>query len=213
MSSRSYGQFCGLAHAINLIGERWGVLIIRNLLVGPKRFTDLKRGLPRIPTNVLSTRLREFELNGVVERRILPRPDGSVVYALTAYGQQLEPAILSLSRWGAQTLGVPGPDDIVTVDSMIMAMRTTFRPDAARNQRVTFELRLEEIVFHLEVDDGHLTATPGPADDPDLVIETGPDLKLLMAGEITPAEALADGIVRITGEPPLLDMFAAAFRI
>src|ERR1700730_12979598 len=126
MAKRAYGQFCGLARAVELLGERWALLVVRDLLVGPKRFTDLRCGLPRIPTNVLSDRLRELEDAGVVHRRVLPRPAGSIVYELTEYGAQLDDIVLSLGRWGAQRLGEPGPDEIITTDSMIIALRSTF---------------------------------------------------------------------------------------
>src|SRR5258708_27570367 len=106
---RSYGQFCGLARALELVGERWALLIVRDLLVGPRRFTDLRQGLPRIPTNVLSDRLKELEENGIVQRRVLPRPAASVVYELTPYGSQLEDAVMRLGLWGAQSLGEPRP--------------------------------------------------------------------------------------------------------
>src|SRR5437764_13643685 len=101
VAARTYGQFCGLARALELVGERWAMLIVRDLLVGPRRFTDLSRGLPRIPTNILSERLKELEDAGVVHRRVLPRPIGSVVYELTAYGADLEDAVKLLGRWGA----------------------------------------------------------------------------------------------------------------
>src|ERR671931_2934804 len=93
---RAYGQYCGLARAVEVVGERWALLIVRDLLVGPKRFTDLRRGLPRIPTNVLAERLRELEDAGVVRRRVLPRPAGSVVYELTDYGSELEDVVMRL---------------------------------------------------------------------------------------------------------------------
>ncbi len=118
MTSRTYGQFCGLAHAMELIGERWALLVIRDLLSGPKRFTDLRNGLPRIPTNILSARLKELEGSGVIQRRLLPRPQGSVVYELTDYGRELEDVVLRLGLWGARTLGQPRPDDVVTTDSL-----------------------------------------------------------------------------------------------
>src|SRR3981081_3351856 len=94
VTKRAYGQFCGLARAVELLGERWALLVVRDLLVSPKRFTDLRRALPRIPTNVLSDRLRELEDAGVVHRRVLPRPAGSIVYELTEYGEQLEDIVL-----------------------------------------------------------------------------------------------------------------------
>src|SRR5262245_46098758 len=97
-----------------MVGERWALLIVRDLLVGPKRFTDLRRGLPRIPTNVLAARLQELEASGVVQRRVLPRPASGVVYALTDYGSELEGIVLRLGRWGAQSLGERRPGEIVT---------------------------------------------------------------------------------------------------
>src|ERR1700730_8022475 len=116
MRTRAYGQYCGLARAVEIVGERWVVLIIRDLLVGPKRFTDLHRGLPRMPTNVLTSRLRELESGGVVRRRVLPRPAGSVIYELTEYGTELEDVLIGLGRWGAKLLHEPRPDEIITAD-------------------------------------------------------------------------------------------------
>src|SRR5690242_11209558 len=110
MPSRGYGQYCGLARALELVGERWALLIIRDLLVGPRRFTDLRNGLPRIPTNVLSDRLKELERDGIVQRKILPRPASATVYELTAYGAQIEDAVMRLGTWGAQRLGEATPD-------------------------------------------------------------------------------------------------------
>jgi DNA-binding HxlR family transcriptional regulator/putative sterol carrier protein len=215
MTSRSYGQFCGLAHAVELVGERWALLIIRDLLVGPKRFTDLRNGLPRIPTNILSARLKEMEQTGVVRRRLQPRPSGSVVYELTEYGGQLEDIVLSLGRWGAQSLAGPGPQDIVTASSLVMALRSTFCPEAANGLRVGYELRLGDVVIHARVDDGTLQAAEGPLPDADLVIEieTGLALRAMMAGEIGPAEAIANGTVRLTGDPDLLTRFVEVFHI
>ena len=213
MSARRYGQFCGVTRALEVVGERWALLIIRDLLVSPKRFTDLRQGLPRIPTNILSTRLKELEEAGVVRRRVLPRPSGAVVYELTEYGQELDEIVMALGRWGAQRLGEPGPDDIVTEDSMIIAMRSTFHPEAAVGRSDRYQLNLGPIVLHMDVDDGNLRVAAGEAQDRDIVIEAGPAIKALMAGEITPDEALADGSVKITGNPDLLKQFAATFSI
>src|SRR5260370_40189222 len=94
VAARSYGQFCGIARALELVGERWALLIIRDLLVGPRRFTDLHLGLPRIPTNVLSDRLKELEQSGIVRRRGLPRPAASVVFELTPDGNQRETVVV-----------------------------------------------------------------------------------------------------------------------
>lgn len=213
MAKRAYGQFCGVARAADMVGERWALLIVRDLLVGPKRFTDLRRGLPRIPTNILSARLRELEDAGVVRRRVLPRPSGSVVYELTDYGNQLEDIVLRLGRWGAQRLDAPGAGEIITTDSMIMAMRSTFRAEAARDLTACYELRLGEIVINMRLDDGHLTVAEGALPDADLVIEAGPGIKALMAGDITPTEAIESGSVRLTGDSVLLSRFVDIFHI
>src|SRR5438105_1732482 len=162
MPARSYGQFCGLARALELVGERWALLIIRDLLVGPRRFTDLRRGLPRIPTNVLSDRLKELEHAGVVRRRVLPRPAASIVYELTDYGSQLEDVVMRLGIWGAQSLGDPRPDEIMTTDSMIMALRSSFHPEAVGDLRASYELQFGPVLIHARIDDGKLLIGEGP---------------------------------------------------
>src|SRR5215470_13429076 len=197
MSKRAYGQFCGLAHALELVGERWALLIVRDLLVGPKRFTDLRRGLPRIPTNVLATRLKELEQAAVVRRRVLPRPAGSVVYELTEHGAGLEPVVLALCRWGIQTLGEPGPGDLLTVDALIIALRTVFDPEPARGLRVSYQLQVGEIVVHALVDDGALEVGRGELATADLGIETSVAMPRLLTGELDPATAVAQGAVRL----------------
>jgi DNA-binding HxlR family transcriptional regulator len=213
VANRTYGQYCGLARALEILGERWGLLIVRDLLVAPKRFTDLQRGLPGIPTSVLAARLKELEGAGVVRRRVLPRPEGSIVYELTAYGRELEEVLALFGRWGAKSLGEPRPDEIITIDSMVAALRSTFRSEAAQDVHATFELRLGEIVLNARVDDGAVEVRPGPALDADLSIAAGPHIRALMAGEITPREALRKGFVRVTGDGDLLARFAKIFRI
>ncbi|ASR38585.1 HxlR family transcriptional regulator [Prauserella marina] len=213
MAKRNYGQFCGLAHAADLVGERWALLIIRDLLVSAKRFTDLRRGLPRIPTNVLSARLKQLEADGVIERRVLPRPEGSVVYSLTDYGHDLEPIVHALGRWGARSMGEPKPDDIVTPDSLVIAMRSTFQPDVAAALTASWELRAGPAVIHVKIDEGKLTTDVGELPDADLTIETGPAIKALMAGELTAEQAIEAGHVRLEGNPALLTTFAEVFRI
>jgi DNA-binding HxlR family transcriptional regulator len=211
--TRTYGQFCGLAHALELVGERWALLVVRDLIPGPKRFTDLRRGLPRIPTNILSTRLKELEASGVVRRRLLPRPQGSVVYELTGYGRELEDVVLRLGLWGARSLTSPRADDILTVDSMLVALRATFQCEAARGLSVGYELRLGPVVVHARIDDGTLQVDEGPLPGADLVIQTGPEIRALLAGELGPAEAVEAGSVQLTGDPGLLARFVELFHI
>jgi DNA-binding HxlR family transcriptional regulator len=212
--ARSYGQYCGLARALELVGERWALLIIRDLLVGPRRFTDLRNGLPRIPTNVLATRLKELEEAGAIQRRLLPRPNNTFVYELTDFGRDLEPAVRELSRWGARTLGEPRDDDIVTADSLTMALRTTFTPSAHRGHgRTRYQLRVGDIALTATVHRGGLTVTNGIEPDADIVIEAGPQIKAVMARELSPADAIARGVVRVTGDRSLLDLFARTFPV
>ena len=213
MTKRAYGQYCGLSRAVEVVAERWALLIIRDLLVGPRRFTDLNRGLPRIPTNILAARLKELEDAGVVRRRIVPRPAGSIVYELTEYGSELKDVVLALGRWGARTLGNPRPGEIITVDSMIMALRTTFQPEAARGVRAAYELRLGEIVIHARVDDGTVAVGAGELPGADLIIEAGLALREVLAGEISPTDALENGSIRVQGDPALLSQFAQLFHI
>jgi DNA-binding HxlR family transcriptional regulator len=213
MTSRSYGQFCGFARALELVGERWALLVVRDLVLGPKRFTDLRRGLPRIPTNILSARLKELEDAGVVRRRVLPRPATGVVYELTEYGQELDDIVLRLGLWGARSLGEPAPEDIVTTDSLILALRATFLPEAARGIRASYELHLGDIVIHARIDQGTLETGEGPLAEADLLIETGPAIRALMAGELSPGEAVENGSVRLTGDADLLSRFVEVFRI
>jgi len=213
VSTRAYGQYCGFARALETIGERWTLLIVRDLLVGPKRFTDLLRGLPGVPSNVLTARLKELEDAGIVYRRALPRPQRGVVYALSPYGAQLETVVDALGRWGAKNLRDPRPGEAVTPESLVTALRATFQPDAARGVHATFALRVGGVALHARVDDGRIAVAAGAPDDADLVIDAGPGIRALMAGEITPSHAVKAGVVQLRGKKKLLDVFARLFRI
>jgi DNA-binding HxlR family transcriptional regulator/putative sterol carrier protein len=211
--ARTYGSYCGIARAVELVGERWALLVVRDLILGPKRFTDLRRGLPRIPSNVLSARLKELEDAQIVCRRLLPRPQTGFVYELTEYGSELEDIVLRLGLWGAKSLGEPRPDDIVTADSLVLALRATFRPEAARGLRASYELRLGEIVLHARIDKGALEVAEGPLPEAELALETDLTLRLLMSGELSPAEAVKSGNVRLSGNLELLERFVEIFSI
>jgi putative sterol carrier protein len=136
-----------------------------------------------------------------------------VVYELTDFGRELEAAVVPLARWGARMLGEPRPREIITCDSMIMALRTTFRPQAAEGVQMSFEVRLGEVVLHAVVDDGQVHVAAGRLPGADLVIESGPGLRAVLAGEVAPVDAIAAGLVRVQGDPALLDCFAALFHI
>jgi len=214
MPVRSYGQYCGFSRALEIVGERWALLVVRDLLVGPKRFSDLQRGLPGIPSNILTTRLKELEDDGIVHRRLLPRPSSATVYELTEAGRQLEGPVISLGRWGAKRLREPRPDETVTEDSIASALLATFRPEAAGRTSVDYELLIgDAITVHAQVRNRKVRVGRGPLQNPDLVIEAGPGIRALMAHEITPEEALKRKIVRVKGDKKLLTRFAEMFRI
>ncbi|SNR31666.1 transcriptional regulator, HxlR family [Haloechinothrix alba] len=212
MTGRTYGQFCGLARALELVGERWAMLVVRDLVLGPKRFSDLRETLPRVPSSMLSARLNELEQAGVIRRRVQPHLEASVIYELTEYGGELEPVLLQLGRWGARSIGEPGHDDAFTLDSAILALYATFQPEAASEVRVNYELRFGDMVVHAMVDDGVLKVAEGALPDADLVIETF-RLKQLLAGEVTPSELLAGGEADVRGDLELLNLFVELFHI
>ena len=213
---RSYGQYCGVAHALELVGERWALLIVRDLILGPKRFTDLRLGLPRIPTNVLTTRLKELEESGVVQRRALPRPAASVVYELTDYGSQLEDIVLRLGAWGVQSMGDPKPEDILTADGAVLALRTAVHPELLDDtERIGYQLRIGEVLVYAVLGDGELQAGAGPLAEPDLVITMAEfaTFKPLLTRQLNPAEAVATGTVQLDGDATLLPRFIDIFCV
>lgn len=188
-------------------------MIVRDLLVGPKRFGDIQRGLPGIPTNILTARLNELEEAGLVERRVAVRPSRGVLYALTDGGRDLDEAVIAIGRWGAKRLEHPRDGEIITQDSIATALRSTFRPKSARNITVSYLLKLGDIQVGARVRGGKLKITRGPIEHPDLLIETGPALRSLLAQDITPKEALDKRLVGLTGDPALFERFVDMFRI
>jgi DNA-binding HxlR family transcriptional regulator/putative sterol carrier protein len=208
---RTYDDGCAAAHALDLIGERWALLVVRELLLGPKRFTDLRAGLPHASPNVLAQRLRELEGAGVVRRRKLPPPAASRVYELTDWGEELEPVILRLGRWGARSPSKPR-DAGLSTDSLILSFRTMFDPRAAEGFRASYDLRLGEDHFRAEVADGRFEVVRGVADRPDATIESDPNtLAALVYDDLPLAEALSSGDLKIEGDEGavarLLDLF------
>lgn len=211
MAKRAYGLFCGLSRALELVGERWALLIIRDLLVGPKRFTDLHRGMPKIPTNILSTRLRELEANGIVRRAILPRPSNAIVYELTEYGRDLDVVVMGLGKWGARSLRPYQPGDVFSVDTMVYALQSTFRPEVAGSDKLSVEVRIGDVVYHVKVADGHLETGAGPLPGADLVVSSDVPLRPLFAGEVSAEQALEEGRVQVVGEVDLFHRFIDMF--
>ena len=165
MPERTYNQYCGLARALDLVGERWALLVLRELTLGGKRFTDLREGLPGIGTNVLATRLRELQADGVVRKLRLMPPADTTVYMLTDYGAQLVPAMLALGRWGAETMGPREPDQELRSSWVAVAMQAFFQPG---DVDATLELNLADGPFRVEIDGDRIDIGPGHAPDADL---------------------------------------------
>lgn len=211
-TTRSYGQLCGIATALDLIGDRWTLLVLRDLLLGPLRFGDLAEGLPGIGTNTLAARLRHLEASGVVGRRLLPMPDRGTVYELTTYGRELEPILLALGRWGTKSMGRLAPDAASRSRWLVGAM-LAFRDDSQRiAEPTTWELRLTDGAFTVRAEGTSLTITAGPPDDADLVITTEDEhLHRLLTGGLTAAAAVADGAVSLDGDPSALPRLIGLF--
>jgi len=165
--SKHYDQYCPIAHALDLIGERWSLLVIRELMHGPKRYTDLAEHLPGIGTNILAGRLRDLEQAGIVAKRKLPPPAASRVYELTDYGQALKPAMRELALWGARSLGPPEETEELFPGWLSNAVDTVLAPIAPPGR---FEFRVGDEIASLV--DGE--AKPEPVEDPDVVVEADP---------------------------------------
>ncbi|WP_245744093.1 winged helix-turn-helix transcriptional regulator [Lentzea fradiae] len=211
MKRRDYAQYCGIARALELVGERWALLVVRDLTVRPRRYTDLQEGLRGIPTNVLSTRLKELEQAGIVERRVAPAPRRGVVYTLTEVGRALEPALIALGRWGSSQLGEPQPGYVASPDGAVLNLRGAFQPSEAAGLTASWELRLGDTVIHARLADGALTSGLGPVEDgADLVITAR-----FEEGE-PPAyrsfvKAAREGRVDLDGPRELFDTFLRVF--
>jgi DNA-binding HxlR family transcriptional regulator len=213
MVKRSYGQFCGIARALELVGERWAMLIVRDLLAGPKRYTDLRRGLKSIPTNVLAARLREMEENGIVCRRLLPRPSGKIVYELTEYGRELEDVLLRLGRWGAKSLSEPESGEQY-IDPAIRAFRRSFRASEAQGLSITFRVAFGAFIFDILVRDATMTIENVESDSQaDVELDIRGSVLPVLTGEVSPEDALDEGRVRVAGDPRHFETFVRIFNM
>jgi DNA-binding HxlR family transcriptional regulator len=210
---RTYGDGCAIARGLDLVGERWALLIVRELLLGPKRFTDLKKGLPNASPNVISERLRELEQAGVVKRDKLPPPAGSRVYALTAWGHELEDLVMALGHWASRSPSLP-PDAPIGADSVALALRARFDPAAAEGLRATYDLRLGEDRFRIAVSDGELEVARGGVERPDATIDTDPGTlgAVLWAGRPL-ADVLHAGDLTVAGDQAAVERLVRLFPV
>jgi len=211
VAAREYGQYGGITRALELVGERWSLLIIRDLLVGPRRYGELAAGLPRIPSNILAARLKELQEAGVIRRAPRSRV---IVYELTPYGHELEPVVLALGAWGFKGMGDPRNEQIITPDSMTIDLRTAFRPHVAAGLPATsYAARLGPAELLIRVNGSVLDVTRGvgPAD---LAFAAGPGIRRLISGELTPDRAIATGVVEVLrGRGDLLGRFTTTFHL
>jgi DNA-binding HxlR family transcriptional regulator len=202
-TSRTYGDACGIARALDVVGERWALLVIRELLLGPQRFTDLRRALPAASSNLVADRLRELEGRGVVSRRRLPPPAGSSVYELTEWGRELEPILLALGNWGIH-VPLPATATTLSATSVLLYLRTAGRPEP-RDEQTVVRLDLDDRPWTVGTEDGRLSVRPGEPSNPDATLRTDPktfNALLTQPRGLTAAVAAGDAVV--TGDRPAL---------
>jgi DNA-binding HxlR family transcriptional regulator len=210
---RSYGDSCGIARGLDVAGERWALLIVRELLLGPKRFTDLREGLPSVSPDVLDQRLRELEQSGVVRRRKLPPPAAARVYELTERGAELEPVLLALGRWGSR---VPLSDEPspLSADALVVALKTMFDPAVAVGRSGVYELRFGEHAFTVRLTGGELDVARDGTAAPDTTLaietDTGTLAELLWHGASLTA-AIDAGALKFEGDQRELAGFLKLF--
>ncbi len=211
--TRSYEDRCGIARALDILGERWALLIVRELVLGPKRFTDLESGLARVSPDVLAQRLRDLEAAGVIARSTLPPPAASKVYELTDRGRELEPVLHALGRWGS-TAPVATAEARLGVDAAMVALPTLFSAERAGDLDVSVELQVGENRFGAIVRSGALVLTRGAVIAPDVVIsaEPGPLAAVLWHGRKL-RDAVASGQLEVSGSRRVAGRFLRAFPL
>jgi DNA-binding HxlR family transcriptional regulator len=196
---RSYGDACGIARALDAVGERWALLVVRELLLGPQRFSDLRHALPKASSNLVADRLRELEGRGVIHRRKLPAPASSWVYELTAWGRDLEPILLALGDWGVQIALPPAPTTL-SATSVLLFLRSSAHPDPEAPP-ATFRLELDDRVWAVRAEDGRVHVQPGEPENPDASLRADPTtLNALLETPGKLDAAVSDGSVIAGGD-------------
>ena len=210
---RSYDDGCAAAHALDLVGDRWALLVVRELVLGPKRFTDLRAGLPNASPNVLAQRLRELEASGVVRRRKLPPPAASRIYELTEWGKELEGVLILLGRWGARSPSKPW-DAPLGIDSLVLSFRTMFSADGGDGLDASYELYFGDDVFHAEVAGGRFEISRGRAAAPDAIVRADSNtLAEIVYGGRALEDAVESGDVEVEGDTEAVSRFVRLFPL
>lgn len=209
---RSYDDSCGTAHALELIGERWALLVVRELVLGPRRFGDLRASMPGLSANVLTQRLEGLEKSGLLVRRKLPPPASVQVYELTEWGREAEPIILALGRWAVRSPS-HDPDLPLSAVSAMLSFGAMFDKASAGDLAVTLAVRFGQEMFSVVVGEGKLSAARGAPERPDFEISGTPSTVVDVVYGLTPLEeALAKGLVTLTGDREALRRFSRAFK-
>jgi DNA-binding HxlR family transcriptional regulator/putative sterol carrier protein len=202
MPAHRYQQYCALARALDVAGDRWTLLIVRELAPGPRRFTDLIDGLPGISRKLLTERLRALERDGVVARHELPPPAARQVYELTDDGHGLAHAMAPLIAWGARRIGERKPTETFRARWPAVAMAGLADREAAKGVRETYQYLVGRSAFHFTVDDGSIRLHDGEAEDPAVVVTTDEETWAdIVSGKITTSSAVATGALSIAGDP------------
>ena len=198
-TTRTYGDRCGIARALDVVGERWALLVVRELLLGPQRFSDLRRTLPRASSNMVADRLRELEGHGVVGRRTLPPPAGSTVYELTPWGRELEPVVLALGGWGIRAPQPPGQPTL-TATSVLLFLRGGAQVDPAAPP-AAYRFELGETVWTVRSSGGAVEVEPGEPAAPEATLRIDPStLNDVLADPSWLDAAVADGRAEVGGD-------------
>ena len=202
MPEHRYSQYCALARALDVAGDRWTLLIVRELAPGPRRFTDLIDGLPGISRPLLTERLRTLEHEGVVARQELPPPAARQVYALTDDGRDLAEAMAGLIAWGARRLGDREPADDFRARWAALAMAAFADREAAKGVSETYQYLVGRSAFYFTIDDGSIRLCDGEAQDPAVVVSTDEGTWAdIASGKITASSAAATGALTVAGDP------------
>ncbi|TDD79207.1 transcriptional regulator, partial [Actinomadura darangshiensis] len=215
MEQRTYNQYCATARTLDLVGERWTLLLVRELLTGPKRFGDLQASLRGLGTGLLAARLKHLEREGLARKITLPPPARTPAYALTEAGEELGPAVLALARWGMKwAMGERRETETFHPGWTLLGLRACFVPEAAAGFRAVYEFRIDDEVFHARIDDGTIEALHGPAQHPDATLTIGEDAFLELTGRGgTFAEMIASGAATASGDREALARLKGLFRL
>lgn len=213
VGGRTYGQGCAVAHAMDLVGERWALLVVRDLLLGPKRFSDLQAGLPGASPGVLTQRLRELTGAGVLLRRRLGAPAASWVYELTPWGRQLAPIVTNLAQWASQSPAMPYDAPLGT-DSLMLSLDTLFDATAASDLDTMIAIHLGDEPFQVRIARGELAVSRGETANPDATLHTDQQTLLSLLRTTLPLDELqARGTLRITGNAEIIQRFRLLFPL